>query len=161
MIRQEAIKDTAMLRQRTFSVDDAAAPTLEGPDSYHVYIGLGDTEVRKSIRETLEGKDFTCYENDPGIADSENILIGMDSSRNVLLLVESSQIEQGMKAFEVQTALDRAKARGKGSVILILRGNGQPDVPPELRGFKTLTYGNEYFFQMMFVSLSQGKLICI
>ncbi len=142
-------------------MEDAVAPTLEGPDSYHVYIGLGDPAVRKSIRDRLEGKDFTCYENNTDIAESANILTGIDGSRNVLLLVESSQNEQEMKAFEVQTALDRAKARGKGSVILILCGNAQLEVSSELKGFKTLSYGNDRFDEMMFIALAQGKLGCM
>ncbi len=146
-----------MLRQGTFSKEDTVAPTLEGPDSYHVYIGLGDPEVRRSIRDTLESKDFTCYEDDSGIAESDNILTGMGKSRNVLLLVGSSQNENNMKALEQHTAVERAKARGKGSVILILCGNGKLQVSSELKEFETLPYGNDRFVEMMFSALAQGN----
>ncbi len=134
-------------------------PALEGPDIYHVYLGQvphGNSH-RDNIRHYLTqecAERFSCYDSTPGLSQSENIKTGMNKSRNaVLFITQDSSIRQD----EFDCALEKVDLRGPRSVILVLCGVEDEQVPSCLGMLPSFSTDRESYLDGLCVALTRGE----
>ncbi len=146
------------------TADSLLIPKLHGPDSYHVYLGSwNDTECRDRVKIRLKERGFTLYESDPDLAKCQDIEDGIDSSRNVVLFLtpgqKNSRGQIDLEPVEHQRALEKVKVRGSGSLVLLLCGLEERDIPYDLRGYKTLSVTSQEFWPLLVGALVEGMRV--
>lgn len=114
---------------------------LEGPFSYHLYIGFSKKDFKDvfRLRTQLEKKGVSCYLRSFKDEIKTSICEGVRKSQKCLLFLSSDYLKDEWYKIEVEALLKKVAQFCRDSLI-IMKESESSVIPEELCGFKYILF---------------------